>query len=185
MRRYPRKRNRCKPMCSIERCTRGLRQRRQLQPPPRVVGTPADWMRSGRLAKQLVDIISVDEIFDKRLQIVRAAIAVVDVVGVLPDIAAEDRGRTMHQRIFTIGRLGDFQLAVLYLQPAPARAELADAGGSEIGFELFKPAEVLVDLLFQTPGQLAAATIGLHPAPEVNVVKMLAGIVEHRSVFAE
>ena len=47
----------------------------------------------------------------------------------LPDVDAEDRGRAMHQRVFAVGRLGDFELAVLHRQPGPAGAELADAGG--------------------------------------------------------
>src|SRR5258708_27666256 len=91
---------------------------------------------------------------------------VVDVVGVLPDVAAEDRRGAMDQRAFAVRGLGDFQLAVLDLQPAPAGAELADTGGGEIGLEFFQPSEGLVDLLFQTAGQLAAAAIGLHTVPE-------------------
>src|SRR6266536_4968434 len=122
---------------------------------------------------------------DERLQIVRAAVAIVDVVGMLPDVAAEDRGGAMDQRAFAVRRLGDFELAVLDLQPAPAGAELADARGGEIGLELLEPAEILVDLLFQTSGQFAAAAVRLHPIPEVQMVVMLAGIIEHGRVLPE
>src|ERR1700753_183505 len=115
---------------------------------------------------------------EKRLQIVRAAIAIIDVIGVLPDVATEDRRGAMHQRAFTIGRLGDFKLAVLDRQPAPARTELANAGGGEVGLEFLEAAEVFGDLLFQTAGQFAAPAIWLHPVPEMQVVVMLAGIVE-------
>src|SRR5262249_25091746 len=80
--------------------------------------------------------------------------------------------------------LGDRELAALDLEPAPAGAELADAGGGEIGLELLEPAQVLVDLLLETARQLAAATIRLHPAPEVDVVVVLAGIVEDGGVLA-
>src|SRR3982751_5737166 len=137
------------------------------------------------LAEQLVDIVPVDQVIAERLQIVGTAVAIVDVVGVLPDVAAEDRRRAMDQRAFAVRGLGDFELAVLDRQPAPAGAELADAGGGEIGLELLETAEVFGDLLFQTAGQLAAAAIWLHPVPEVQMVVVLAGIVEHGGILAE
>src|ERR1700681_5087963 len=87
--------------------------------------------KASGLREQLVDIFPVDEIIDERLQIIRAAVAIIDVVGMLPDVDAEDRGRAMHQRVFAVRRLGDFELAVLHRQPSPARAELADTGGGE------------------------------------------------------
>src|ERR1700752_1099573 len=90
--------------------------------------------RSG-LGEQLIDIVPVHEILDERLEIIGSAVAIIDVVGVLPDIEAEDRGCTMHQRALPIRRLGYLELAALDRAPAPARAELADAGGDEIGFE--------------------------------------------------
>src|SRR6202008_4323992 len=105
------------------------------------------WSAGSGLRKHLVDMFPVDEMIDERLQIIRATIAIIDVVGVLPDVDAEDRRCAMHQRVFAVGRLGDFKLAVLHRQPSPARAELAHACGGEIGFEFFETAEVLVDLL--------------------------------------
>src|SRR5581483_8425903 len=44
---------------------------------------------------------------------------------------------------------------------------------------------VLVDLLFEPARQFAAAAIGLHPLPEMDVVVVLARIVEERGVLAE
>src|SRR6201996_356361 len=140
--------------------------------------------RSG-LFEQLLDIFPVHEMVDKRLEIIGAAVAIVDVVGMLPDIAAEDRRRAMDQRAFTIRGLGDFQLAVLDRKPAPARAELADTGSGEIGLELVETAEILGDLLFELAGQLAAAAVRLHPVPEMQVVVVLAGVIEDRRVLAE
>src|SRR5437016_4675557 len=102
------------------------------------------------LAEQFVDIVPVHEMIDERLQIIRTAVAVVDVVGVLPDVAAEDRGGAIDQRALAVRGLGDFELAVLDLQPAPAGAELADAGSGKVGLEFLETAEVLGDLLFQT-----------------------------------
>ena len=149
---------------------------------------PPRFLLAGKISElreQLLDIFPIDQVVDERLQIVRAAIAIVDVIGMLPDVTAEDRRAAMDQRAFAVGGLGDFQLAVLHRQPAPARTELADAGRGEIGFELLEAAEVLVDLLLQAAGQFAAAAIGLHPVPEMHVVVVLSGIVEDRGVFAE
>src|SRR6266849_9381608 len=140
-------------------------------------------LRSG-FREQLVDILPVHQVIDPRLQIIRTAIAIIDVVGVLPDVDAEDRGGAMDQRVLAIGRLGNLELAVLRRQPRPARTELADAGGGEIALEFLEPAEVFGDLLFQAAGQFAAAAIGLHPVPEMQVVKMLAGIVEHGGILS-
>src|SRR5262245_7931149 len=120
---------------------------------------------------------------DEGLQVIRTTVAVVDVVGVLPDVAAEDRGRAVHQRVFAVRRLGDLELATLDREPAPAGAELADACGGEIGLELLETAEVVVDLLLQPARQLAAAAVRLHPAPEVDVVVVLAGVVEDGRVL--
>src|SRR6267154_6201326 len=55
---------------------------------------------SGHLREQLVDILPVHQMIDKRLQIIRAAIAIIDVIGMLPDVDAEDRRGAMHQRVF-------------------------------------------------------------------------------------
>src|SRR4249919_1450768 len=140
---------------------------------------------NSNLAEQFVDIVPVDQMIAKRLQIVRAAVAVVDVVGVLPDVTAENRRRAVNQRALAVRGLGDFELAVLDRQPAPAGAELTDAGGGEIGLELVETAEVFGDLLFQTAGQLAAAAVRLHPVPEMQMVVVLAGVVEHGRILPE
>src|SRR6186713_1805123 len=81
-----------------------------------------------RLVEQGLDVFPVHEVLDERLEIVGTAVAIVDVVGVLPDVDAEDRGGTVHQRILAVRGLGDLELAVLDLEPGPAGAELTDAG---------------------------------------------------------
>src|SRR4029077_19646632 len=117
------------------------------------------------LGEQLVDIVPVHEVLDERLEIIGTAVAIVDVVGVLPDVAAEDRGRAVHQRALAVRRLGDLELAALDREPAPARAELAHASGDEIGLELLKAAKVFFDLLLEPARQLGSAAVRLHPTP--------------------
>src|SRR5829696_7819445 len=147
------------------------------------VASPRNDGVSGSFAEHLVNVFPVDQAIAESLQIVGTAVAIVDVVGVLPDVAAEDRRGAVDQRAFAVRGLGDFELAVLDRQPAPAGAELTDAGGGEIGLELLETAEVFGDLLFQTAGQLAAAAIRLHPVPEMQMVVVLAGIVEHGRIL--
>src|SRR5215469_17456716 len=74
------------------------------------------------------DVFPIDQMIEERLDVVGAPIAVVDIVGVLPNIAAEDRQPAMHQRVLAVRRLHDGDLAVLEGEPAPAGAELADPG---------------------------------------------------------
>src|SRR5258708_16344329 len=104
--------------------------------------------------------------FDERLQVIRTAVATVDVIGVRPDVTAEDRHGAIDQRALAVRGLGNLELALLHRQPRPARTELADAGGGEIGLELLEPAEVLPDLFFQPATQFSAATLRPHPLPE-------------------
>lgn len=123
---------------------------RQLAPPP--LTFPVQSI-SG-LLEQLVDIVPVDKIFEKRLQVIRTAVAVVDVIGVLPDVATEDRGRAVNQRVLAVRRLGYLQLAVLDLQPAPAGAELTDAGSGESVLNFSNPPRSSLIFFSRRPGSL-------------------------------
>src|SRR3954469_12975239 len=137
-----------------------------------------------RLGIHFLDVLPVDEIFEERLEVVRAAVAVVDVIGVLPDVAAEDRLGAVHQRVLAVRRLHDRELAVLDGDPAPARSELRRARLDEVLLHLVDAAEVLGDLLLEGSGDRSAA-LRLHPLPEMDVVVVLAGVVEERLVLAE
>src|SRR5690606_22871231 len=106
-------------------------------------------MELARLLEQLVDVVPVDQIVDKGLEILRPGIPVVDVVAVLPDVDAEDRRAAVDQRVLAVRRLADLQLAVLDGEPGPARPELRGTGGDEILAELVVAAEVAVDRLLQ------------------------------------
>src|SRR5579862_5838512 len=103
----------------------------------------------------------------------------------LPHVAAEDGSAAVHQRVLAVWRLRDGELAVLDREPAPAGAELGDAGLDEIFLEFRDRADVGCDLLFELAGDLVAAAALLHPLPEMNVVVVLGGIVEQPGVLAE
>src|SRR5215813_14403208 len=103
----------------------------------------------------------------------------------LPHVAAEDRLSAMHQRVLAIGRFHYRDLAALDREPAPAGAELGDAGLDELFLHLGERAEIGRDLLLEVARKLVTATVRLHPLPKMGVVVMLSGIVEERGVLAE
>ena len=90
---------------------------------------------------------------DESRQIVRPAVAVIDVVGVLPYIAAKDRRCSMNQRVLAIRRLHDLKLAAFHRKPAPARSELGHAGFNELAAEFVKGANVRGDRLLKRSGK--------------------------------
>src|ERR1700679_640874 len=72
-----------------------------------------------RLFVHLRDVVPIDQMIEERFQIIRPPIAIVDVVGMLPYVAAEDRLAAMYQRIFAVWRFRHGNLAVLDGEPAP------------------------------------------------------------------
>src|ERR1700691_2056094 len=142
----------------------------------------ADLLPNGLLVK-LRDIVPIDEIIDKGLEIIGTAVAVVDVIGMFPNIDAEDGDRIMDDRVFAVGRFQDFDLAVLHDKPRPAGAELSDAGLNELLFRLVERTEGIGKRLFERAWNLAAA-VGLEPVPKKRVVPGLGCVVEERRVLA-
>src|SRR6202163_4448506 len=61
----------------------------------------------------LGDVVPVDETLEERLEVIGAPVAIVDVIGMLPHVAAEDGRSAVHQRILAVRRLRDGELAVL------------------------------------------------------------------------
>ena len=69
-------------------------------------------------------------------EIIGPAVAVIDVVRVLPDVAAQDRLAAVHEGAFAVRGLRDHDLAVLDREPAPARPKLRDTGLDEVLLQL-------------------------------------------------
>src|SRR5512139_2128991 len=67
----------------------------------------------GRRNEHFFDVLPVHQVIQERLEIVGPPVAVVDVIGVLPHVAAENRRCTMNERVFAIRCLADDQLPVL------------------------------------------------------------------------
>src|SRR5271165_2335423 len=99
----------------------------------------------GCFGEALVDFIPVDDV-PPRGEVFGAAVVVLEIVGVLPDIVAEDRVVARGERAVLVRGGDDLELAVEN-QPAPSGAELLGGGFVEQLLEVFKGAEVLDDLL--------------------------------------
>ena len=72
----------------------------------------------------------------KRLEIIRAAVLVLEIIGMLPNIAAKNRRSAFHQRCVLISRVTNTESAVgLDAQPRPTAAKLCGARGFEFFLE--------------------------------------------------
>src|SRR6185437_6268070 len=123
-------------------------------------------MGSNALAHLRRGELVIRDLVDPVLQVVRTAIAEIEIVAVLPHIDAE-QGLAFAggDGVGAVRGLGDFQLAVIAEhQPGPARAELRRAGLLERVLELLNAAEILLQLRFKLAGN--AAAVRAHALPE-------------------
>src|SRR3954451_19380282 len=83
----------------------------------------------------LVDRVPVDGV-EPGGEIVGALVLILEVVGMLPDINAENRGLALHQRGVLVRGAGDAQAAIgRGDQPGPAAAEAPRTGGRDLLLE--------------------------------------------------
>src|ERR1039458_5483613 len=127
------------------------------------------------VGEALVDFVPVDNV-PPRGEVVGAAAVEFQVVGVLPDVVAEDGVEAIGEGTVLVGGGDDGELAGLEDEPAPAGAELLGGGLVEELFEALEVAEVGLDLGGDVAMRLAAA-FGLHDLPEHGVVDVTAAIV--------
>src|ERR1039457_3634748 len=138
------------------------------------------WFCGGLLAglgvgEALVDLVPVDGV-PPGGEVVGAAVVVFQVVGVLPDVVAEDGVEAIGEGTVLVGGGDDGELAGLENEPAPAGAELLGGGLVEELLEGLKVAEVGLDLRGNSAVGVAAA-LGLHNLPEHGVVDVAAAVV--------
>src|SRR5688500_8589090 len=115
------------------------------------MGRRAPPTRGGRVAafasasggETLRDELPIDEIVDEGLQVVRPTVLVVEIVGVLPHVDAEQGLLAMDQRVLAVRRLGDLELPAVLDEPGPARPELRGTGLGEGVLEGVDGAEII------------------------------------------
>mmetsp|Transcript_31628 Transcript_31628/g.54928 ORF Transcript_31628/g.54928 Transcript_31628/m.54928 type:complete len:288 (+) Transcript_31628:205-1068(+) len=108
-----------------------------------------------------------------------AAVLVLEVVGVLPHIQAQDGlhgvGGAFHERVILVGGAADAKLAIsLHTKPCPARAELASGGSVELLLHGVHRAKGLVNGRGQSSGRTAGLLLRAHAIPEEAVVVVAA-----------
>lgn len=102
-----------------------------------------------RLAEALGDGVPVDEL-PVCLEVVRAAVAVIDVVRMFPDIGGQQRDVGGRQRRCRGGRIDDVEATVRFLdEPSPAGTEIAGRGSVERLLEFVERAPLRVDCIEQ------------------------------------
>jgi hypothetical protein len=109
------------------------------------------------------DLSPVDHVPDG-LEVVRTAVLVVQIVGVFPDINAQDwrafatGDGLAHERAVLVGGGGDAQLLVgADDQPGPAAAEARGTGLFHLGFQLVETAESGIDRIGELAGRSGTA----------------------------
>src|SRR3989442_3251704 len=123
----------------------------------------------------LVDFGPVDDV-PPRVDVFRPAILVLQVVGVLPHVDAEDDLLVFHQRAVLVRAAFDHELAALIQHPRPPAAEAADARLLHFVLELVEAPERRVDRARDRAGRRAAG-FWSHDLPEHRVVGVAAAVV--------
>ena len=135
--------------------------------------------RTSLCGEVLLSELPVHEAVKERIDELRTGVAVVDVVGVLPDVQREKRLLIARERRAGVARVDDGQRAVGILhEPRPAGTEVARSGGRKGLAEGVIGTPDCIDRLKKGAFGHAAA-LRLEALPEERVVEDLGRIVEH------
>src|SRR5579884_2841418 len=110
-------------------------------------------------------------------EVLWAAVLILQVVGMLPDVIAHDGEEAFHQGTILVRGRSDRQLAIVIEdQPDPAGAETLRASIVKGRLELVEGAEGVLNGFREVAARLPAAML-LHDLPEHRVVGVAAAIV--------
>src|SRR5690606_39998731 len=127
----------------------------------------------------LGDLIPVYHIPPGR-DIVSPEVLVLQIIGVLPNVDAENRRLPLRKRRVLVSRGRDGKVAVLINdQPAPAAPEMTGCLAAELLLELIERAERLVDGLGERAARLPTP-VRAHDGPEQRVIRVAATVVADR-----
>jgi hypothetical protein len=116
------------------------------------------------------------------VDVVGAPVLVLQVVGVLPHVDAEERRLPVGDRVVLVRGRHDRESRTVMHEPRPARAELADAGVLHLALEVVEGAEGVPDRSRQVAVGLAAP-VRRHRLPEERVVEVAAAVVADRGAL--
>ena len=122
--------------------------------------------------------------FEPRLDVLRAAVVVVEVVRVLPDVDAQQRRQAVGDRGVLVGRRDDQHARAVVHEPRPAGAERAHRRRLHRLLEDGDGAERLLDARCSSLPLGSPPPVGRHARPEQAVVDVAADVVRDRRADA-
>src|SRR3984893_1015769 len=123
-----------------------------------------------------VDLVPVEDV-PPGGEIFGTAVVVFQVVGVLPDVVAEDGIEALRDWVVMIRSGDDLHFAAGFSsEPDPSAAELLDTGVVEFGLKIFEVAEGSLDHVGYLARRITSA-FGLHNLPEHAVIDVTSAIV--------
>ena len=126
--------------------------------------------------------VPIDELVKESLDVAGASVAIIDVVGVFPNVDNHQGLQMFRQRRAGVGSRIDFKLTVKALhEPRPTGTEVVGCLGREVRHEALERTPLLDNGFQQRTGRLAAA-IGGQALPVESVVVGLSSIIEDRAL---
>ncbi len=116
------------------------------------------------------------------LKVSGSGVAVVDVVGVFPDVDGEEGSVVVGERVAGVGGVEDGDVFVVLGEPGPARAEVGHSLGREVLEELLNAAPLVHDEFSEF--SLGLSLFRSDAMPVEGVVPVLGGVVEDFGVLA-
>src|SRR3546814_14499040 len=121
----------------------------------------SDWSSDVRSYDLMGGIVPVQQLVQERVDERAAIVLVIQVVGVLPDIAGHQRRLPVNDRCDRVGGADDAQRAAVVDEPSPAATELCARDVRELLLEVVETAEVALDAL----GEFAFRRTAIGSAP--------------------
>lgn len=133
------------------------------------------------LLKDSVDKFPVYHITEV-LYIFGPSIAVVNVIGMLPDVHSQKREVVVGQRVACVRCIEDSHLILVLSQPSPARSKVGNCLGREVLEEVVKCSPLGKDKFFKFSVKLSL--LWSDAIPVEGMIPVLGSIVENFLVFA-
>lgn len=116
------------------------------------------------------------------LQIGGSGIAVIDVVGVFPDIDSQKRDVVVGERVASIWCIEDGNVVILFGKPGPSWTEIGNGLGWKVLKELIHATPFVNNQLLEFSFRFSF--VGSDAVPIESMIPMLSSIVEYFGVFA-